>query len=373
MRWQLGLIWTFLGATVVLGADPMSAGFPPLLSPRSARLLIPQPYDQDHVPVVRAQAEPPPSLGMTPVRRSHPTYGSSAPSQSAPPTWLRGVVEPESIRPAAATTPLAAPPPDSTSEAQSRRTSGNNLTTPFVRLFPTSVTSTTPAISVTTTNFPYAQPPFRGTNSHGATIYAGPPAYRWYGYGATTPPAFLIPLQGQYPRASADWYHITGATAGAFPLPVLAPPTREEPSHPTTSPPSVTLPPTWGDSALTVPKTLPPPIRPTPASFPQHPTASRSGNIDRVTTPSTMVPPPSDPRSFPASASSVPPSSVPTPTVAAFPATPEEATKVQPPAFLKMPSPASCDPNSLSPRLLPPIPSAEHLPWKPATLRLGPE
>lgn len=373
MRWQLGLSWTFLGATVVLGADPTSTGFPPLFAPRSARLLIPQPCDQDHVPVIRAQVEPPPSLGMTPVRRPRPAYGSPAPSQSAPPAWLRGVAEPESIWPAAATIPLAAPPPHSTLEAQSQRTSRKNLFQPIVRLFPTPVTSTTPATSATTTHPPHAQTPFRGTNTQGATIYAGPPAYRWYGYGATTPPAFLIPSQGQYPRASADWYHITGATAGAFPLPVLAPPTSEVPSRSTTPLPSVTFPPTWGDSGPTAPKTLPPPIRPTPAPFPQHPTASRSGNLDRIATPSPMVLPPTDPRSFPALASSVPPSSVPTPTVAAFPATPDETTKAQPPAFGKMPSSASSDPYSPSPRLLPPVPSPEHLPWKPATLRLGPE
>ncbi|HET6573875.1 MAG TPA: hypothetical protein VFG68_09755 [Fimbriiglobus sp.] len=54
-------------------------------------------------------------------------------------------------------------------------------------------------------------------------VYAGPPAYRWYGWGTTTPGANQYAPTGQYPRGSASWYSQTGATPGAFPVPVMNP------------------------------------------------------------------------------------------------------------------------------------------------------
>jgi hypothetical protein len=54
-------------------------------------------------------------------------------------------------------------------------------------------------------------------------VYAGPPAYRWYGWGTTTPGANQYAPTGQYPRGSANWYAQTGATPGAFPVPVMNP------------------------------------------------------------------------------------------------------------------------------------------------------
>jgi hypothetical protein len=60
-------------------------------------------------------------------------------------------------------------------------------------------------------------------------MYAGPPAYRWYGWGTTTPGANPYAPTGQYPRGSANWYSQTGATPGAFPVPVTANGTRPEP------------------------------------------------------------------------------------------------------------------------------------------------
>jgi hypothetical protein len=53
-----------------------------------------------------------------------------------------------------------------------------------------------------------------------AEVYAGPPAYRWYGWGTTTPGANPYAPSGQYPRGSANWYALTRATPGAFPVPV---------------------------------------------------------------------------------------------------------------------------------------------------------
>ena len=66
-------------------------------------------------------------------------------------------------------------------------------------------------------------------------VYAGPPAYRWYGWGTTTPGANAYAPTGQYPRGSANWYAQTGATPGAFPVPVMNPyrtePTAEPPAY----------------------------------------------------------------------------------------------------------------------------------------------
>lgn len=51
-------------------------------------------------------------------------------------------------------------------------------------------------------------------------VYAGPPAYRWYGWGTTTPGSNAHAPNGQYPRGSTNWYTQTGATPGAFPVTV---------------------------------------------------------------------------------------------------------------------------------------------------------
>ncbi len=48
--------------------------------------------------------------------------------------------------------------------------------------------------------------------------YASPPAYRWYGWGGTTPGANPHSPTGVYPQGSANWYAQSGATPGAFPI-----------------------------------------------------------------------------------------------------------------------------------------------------------
>jgi hypothetical protein len=77
--------------------------------------------------------------------------------------------------------------------------------------------------------------PFRGTASNGAPVMAGPPAYRWYGYGSVTPGSNQYAPNGQYPKGSSNWYGVTGATPGAFPVPVVNPyrtePGNEPPSY----------------------------------------------------------------------------------------------------------------------------------------------
>jgi hypothetical protein len=65
--------------------------------------------------------------------------------------------------------------------------------------------------------------PLAGTAANGGAVLAGPPAWRWYGYGSVTPGANPHAPTGQYPRGSANWYAVTGATPGAFPVPVVGP------------------------------------------------------------------------------------------------------------------------------------------------------
>ncbi len=72
---------------------------------------------------------------------------------------------------------------------------------------------------------PQAQPmpPFRGVTPNGRPAYAGNPAFRWYGWGTTTPGTNPYAPTGEYPDTSAQWYAISGATPGAFPVPVTNP------------------------------------------------------------------------------------------------------------------------------------------------------
>src|SRR5262249_48944571 len=71
---------------------------------------------------------------------------------------------------------------------------------------------------------PTAQTPFRSTSPNGQPVYAGPPAYRWYGWGSVTPGAHPYAPPGYSPKPSANWYSIAGATPGAFPVTVAESP-----------------------------------------------------------------------------------------------------------------------------------------------------
>ncbi len=57
-----------------------------------------------------------------------------------------------------------------------------------------------------------------GPNQAAPRVYSAPPAYRWYGWGTTTPGQNTYAPDGQsYPNGSARWFVHTGATPGAFP------------------------------------------------------------------------------------------------------------------------------------------------------------
>lgn len=369
MRWQLGLGGALLGAVTGLGADPPRNALPPSL-PRSTRLLAPQFPESPETQIVRAQGESPPSLGMTPVRR--PPMASSPPrtAQPASPAWLRGIAEPESVLPAAASVPSTVSALPSTGEAQNRKTHGDSPQLPVVRLFAKTAVHSTSMTESAAAHLPQAQTPFRGTNAQGATIYAGPPAYRWYGYGAATPPAFLVQSQGQYPRASADWYHITGATAGAFPMPVLASPTPADSLHlPNGNPTSVTPPNLTGSSVPTHPVltgTVPLPVRPTPPQLQSSQITSAPSNAVTIL-PSPTMSPVVSPHDFllPPPASLIPPTTVSILPASARVPTMPETTSIP----LAVDGTTSLyPPFSSPPQESPPAP-LEYSPWKPATPR----
>ena len=122
---------------------------------------------------------------------------------------------------------------------------------------------------------PSAASPLQSVTPTGNTVLAGPPAYRWYGYGTTTPGANPYSPSGQYPRASANWYSLTGATPGAFPVPVSSGDGSSVGTEPPAyRPPAITrvstLPPeSVGRMAFTPsspPSFTPAPIAPTPTA-----------------------------------------------------------------------------------------------------------
>ncbi len=87
---------------------------------------------------------------------------------------------------------------------------------------------------------PYAQQPmpgqpFQGVTPAGRAAYAGNPAYRWYGWGTTTPGANPYAPTGESPAGSSQWYAMSRATPGAFPVPVThpfrAPPGADAPAY----------------------------------------------------------------------------------------------------------------------------------------------
>ncbi|MDW8243500.1 MAG: hypothetical protein RMJ88_09845 [Thermogemmata sp.] len=267
MQWRPGLCSLLAGITTLLGTPLQTAGAPPVSPGRSAQLLPPLAAggpEAAEVAVARAQAEPLPSLGMTPVRRN-----GSAVAPATSPSWLSGTAPPETILPAAAALPARpASTRSGTPDSPSRRTAPL-----FESLLPaqsTNASSSAAASPAASGSSAHAAMPFRGATAQGTVVYAGPPAYRWYGYGAASPPAFLVHSQGQYPRASTDWYHITGATAGAFPVPITAPaassgtgPSRTSSS--VASPAASMRPSSVGPSSP--PESLPPAVLPTPSHW----------------------------------------------------------------------------------------------------------
>lgn len=209
-------------------ASPAVAQQPPQ---RAAVLLPPRPLEAGELPpVARGAIDDVPSAFSTPVQKPTPR---TSPATSAGPPWLNGVdpnvrpasgvgIGPKAPNPVAVkstpapTAPLPARPVVREVPARIVRTAEKpNVTVAPDHLPPTEPTGNPP--------LPNANTPFRASTMNGAPVYAGPPAYRWYGYGSVTPGANPFAPTGQYPKASANWYSVTGATPGAFPVPVMNP------------------------------------------------------------------------------------------------------------------------------------------------------
>lgn len=280
----------FLAAVGVAGLLAGSAAG----QPKAAGLLPPRPLGPGETPpVARAAMDDGPTVGTTPVNR-----GASLRDPASPgPAWLNGTDT--NVVPAGATNShvvgnrlpvgAAVAPPRMNQpvirEEQSALGRGmEKIKGAFGGNDRPNVPSPTP---VNGPSDPSGA--FRGTNSNGAPVFAGPPAYRWYGYGGVTPGANPYAPTGQYPKASANWYSVTGATPGAFPVPVMnplrSPPGAEPPTY-AVVPPSRTPGP-----VLTNP---PPP--PMVNTHPVAPTVSAPPRVEREPSPNNgtkfeLVPP----------------------------------------------------------------------------------
>jgi hypothetical protein len=199
-----------------------------------AGLLPPRPLDATEVaPIARGAIPDTPTSATTPVPRSNT---KAPPPATTGPAWLSGI-DPNVLPAAGNSTSTAstksgvmtagpfgglgssAPRP---SQPTSREEQGAGK---GIERFKSGITGNDRGAtdSKAPADTPNASTPFRGTTSNGAPIFAGPPAYRWYGYGSVTPGANPYAPSGLYPKASANWYSVTGATPGAFPVPVANP------------------------------------------------------------------------------------------------------------------------------------------------------
>lgn len=243
---------------------------------RGASLLPPEPVHQTGPTIARAAAEELREPAMTPVARTR---------EANSPAWLNGTDA--GVRPAGGTVPLHGSPRPTT--AKQEPTTGMKSFDKLKDVFGSgdrpapqgkAPGGLPPGMAKTQ---PDASTAFRGTSTTGATVYAGPPAYRWYGWGSVTPGANPYAPTGQSPPASANWFSITGATPGAFPVPVASPYRQ----HTGTEPPSYIPVPNYRVASASAASMPAPAITmPAPASAVQPHTLG--------TPPSATIPPPAD-------------------------------------------------------------------------------
>ena len=348
MRATVGIL-TILGLSVSVAVAPAQAPRSATAPQRRAILLPPVPLPPSELPrVARAAAEElSDEPAMTPVVR--PTNRTT----SSGPAWLNGTTSDPNIRPAGGVgvyrpgTILQVAGSSRPKEEPSVLAKGfDKLKGAFSNGSKTDRSDRSPekmpaGVAAVT---PTANTAFRGTTATGAPVYAGPPAYRWYGWGSVTPGANPYAQTGQYPPASANWYSITGATPGAFPVPV----TNPLPAGTGTEPPAYVAVPNQRIAPATSTFT---PERPAPLSF-------RSDAAMRV------PPPPVD------LASLEPPAetrTTPTPTISVLPEVPVN------PAPVSTPMVTQAEPPIRPVMSLPPLPEqpevrrAETIPALPTT------
>jgi hypothetical protein len=267
MRVRIGIVGVIgfgLSVTVALAQQPQ----------RRATLLPPQPLEKDELPAVaRGAAEGLPTFpDSTPVNRGAPRSGAGGLSPAGGPGWLSGTASDGGVQPAGgivgaekqSARPLT--PPGGQRNERSLVSQGlDKLKNTFGdKAPPTGRPGAHPGAPAGADGEPTNPNAFRGTTANGAPVYAGPPAYRWYGWGTVTPGANPLAPTGHYPKASANWYAITGATPGAFPVPVMNP-ARPAPG---TEPPVYVSTPGQRPAPPTQPIShhAPPPVRRPPAA-----------------------------------------------------------------------------------------------------------
>ncbi len=294
---MFGVLGLGLSVSVALAQGPA-----PGSGQRGAVLLPPQKFDPTDTPAVARGAadDLSPYPGSTPVTR--PTAGASG-----SPAWINGTSSDPNIRQAGGV-------PTGQYGRGVTQVSGTSTTDPSLmskgmdKLKGTFVSDkANPAADPR--NQANANTAFRGTAANGAPVYAGPPAYRWYGWGSVTPGANPYAPTGIAPIASANWYAITGATPGAFPVPVMNPlrpaPGTEPPTY--ISRPAPRMPPVTY-AAPGVPVSV---AAPQPPAYPQ-PESSRAQqpSAESQVPPPTISPLPIPTATAPLSPTPEPPKSI---------------------------------------------------------------
>ncbi len=245
------------GAMLATGMTALAAP-PQVRAPqRAAWLLPPQKLEPGDVPAIARGAIddlPSTSIGSTPVSRSGKKSSDS-------PAWLTGVdpnlIPVSGLLPSRSTSEVrtlggsSSIPPLTPGRTQSTASAASPVPSstakPYVPFPQASDKSKLPPATERAEAQLDPSTPLKGMAANGAPLMAGPPAYRWYGYGSVTPGANAFAPAGQYPRASSNWYSVTGATPGAFPVPVMNPyrsaPGNEPPQYTLAMPGSAGVPP----------------------------------------------------------------------------------------------------------------------------------
>lgn len=194
---------------VVAAVSASAVGAPAVAQPPAARL---QPIDPDKLPAPPIARSAYPDIPDANIQQVPVQGYAGQPQPERSRTWIGGAwagVKEFVVGPPTPPAPQPAPMPSQAPVPQAGRP-------PMPRQGqPTPGQPAPPAAPVPQAQQPPV-PPQPG-------IYAGPPAYRWYGWGSTTPGINQYAPHGLYPKGSAAWHAHTGATPGAFPVPVQYP------------------------------------------------------------------------------------------------------------------------------------------------------
>ena len=190
-----------------------------------ATLLPPRPLEPHEKPPIARGAIDDLPFTAPPLPKANFAAPASRPATTGP-AWLTGAADPNVRQASATTRPMPLTPTKSgvkpTDEAPSFMARGLGKLKSTVGVEKPRPggegAAAQPKRETATSNTP-----FQGTAANGAPVYAGPPAYRWFGYGSVTPGTNALAPTGQYPKASAEWHRLTGATPGAVPVPVTNP------------------------------------------------------------------------------------------------------------------------------------------------------